>query len=118
MILIFLSEHRGTLKDLLQALLEPIDVVVDQVLLVDLSLVDQANKCETGVNLSQVKHNVLLVVLVGKSDDARAFLVEFGSILLIVPIDAGHINQHVDQLRADFVVFHVDGRGVRCYVDL
>ena len=54
----------------------------------------------------------------GKSDDARAFLVEFGSILLIVPIDASHINQHVDQLRADFVVFHVDGRGVRCYVDL
>ena len=54
----------------------------------------------------------------GKSDYTGALLVKFGAILLIIPVDASYINQHVNQLRAYFVVFHVDRGGVRCDVDL
>ena len=67
-------------------------------LLVNLCLVEKTDESQTCVNLSEVEHNILLVVLVGQLDDAGALLVEFGTILLIVAIDARHIYQHVDQL--------------------
>ena len=52
-------------EDVLEALLEAVNVVVDEVLAMDFALVDQADQGETLVNLAQVEHNVLLVVRVG-----------------------------------------------------
>ena len=51
-------------EDLLQALLEAVNVVIDQMLPVDLVLVDQADQGQTLVNFSQVQNDVLLVVCV------------------------------------------------------
>ena len=63
------SDLWGVLKDLLEALLEAIDVVVYQVLPMDLALVDEADKGEALVNFAQVQHDVLLIVRVGQPDD-------------------------------------------------
>ena len=67
-------------------------------LLVNLCLVEKTDESQTSVNLSEVEHNILLVVLVGQLDDAGALFVKFGTILLVVAIDARHIYQYVDQL--------------------
>ena len=57
------------LKDLLEALLEAIDVIIDEMLLVDLRLVDKADQGQALVDLPEVKHNVFLVVGVCQSND-------------------------------------------------
>ena len=56
-------------EDFLEALLEAVDIVVDQVLSVDLTLVDQAHQRQTLVNFSQVQDNVFLVVCMGQTND-------------------------------------------------
>ena len=52
----------AALEDHLESLFKLVNVIVNQVLLVDFTLVDQADECETGVNLTQVQHNVLFAV--------------------------------------------------------
>ena len=49
-------------KYFLEAFFKPIDIVVNQVLLVDLSLVDETHECQTFIDLTKVKHDVLLRV--------------------------------------------------------
>ena len=56
-------------EDLLQALLEPINVVVNQVLAMDFTLVDEADESQTFVDFSEVQHNVFLIVRVCQSND-------------------------------------------------
>ncbi len=58
-----MSENR------LESFLEAINVVVDQMLSMDLTLVNQAYEGQTFVNFSQIQHNVLLVIGMGQSDD-------------------------------------------------
>ena len=94
-------------EDLLQALLEAVNVVIDQMLPVDLVLVDQADQGQTLVNFSQVQNDVLLVVCVSQSNDRGGLLVKLRSILLVIAIDTGDVNENIDQLRADLVVLHV-----------
>lgn len=94
-------------EDLLQALLEAVNVVIDQMLPVDLVLVDQTDQGQTLVNFSQVQNDVLLVVCVSESNDRRGLLVKLRSIFLVIAIDTGDVNENIDQLRADFVVLHV-----------
>ena len=65
----FLHDRFTLLKYLLQSFLEAVDVVVDQMLLVDFTLVDQANQGQTLVHFSQVQHDVLLGIGVGQSDN-------------------------------------------------
>ena len=48
----------GACEDLLQALLEPVNIVIDQVLLRNVGLINQAHKGQTLVNLAQVKNDV------------------------------------------------------------
>ena len=100
-------------EDLLEALLEPINVVVDQVLAMDLALINEADEGEALVDLAQVEYDVLLVVSVRESDDRARLLVELRAVLLIVPVDAGDVDQHVNELRAYLVVLHVHRRRVR-----
>ena len=38
--------------------------------------------------------------------------------MVVGPVDAGDVDEHVNQLRADLVVLHFDGRLVRGDVDL
>ena len=88
-------------------------------LLVDLTLVDEANQCETLVHLAQVQHNVLLVVVgVGQSDDAARLFVKLGTAFLIHTVDACDVYHDFDELTADLVVLHVDWIRVRADVDL
>ena len=94
-------------EDLLQALLEAVNVVIDQMLPVDLVLVDQTDQGQTLVNFSQVQNDVFLVVCVSESNDRGGLLVKLRSIFLVIAIDTGDVNENIDQLRADFVVLHV-----------
>lgn len=81
----------------LESLLEPVNVVVDQVLLVDFALVDETHERQTLVHLSQVQHNVLSRVLVRKPDERAALLVELAAAPFFVDaVDASHVDQHVD----------------------
>jgi len=105
-------------EDFLQALLKAINIVVDKVLSVDFALIDEADEGEALVNLPQVEHNVLLVISVGQSDDRGTFLVELAAVVVIVAVDAGDIDEHVDELGADLIVLHVDGRRVARNVHL
>ena len=103
--------HNGRVgKNLLQAFLKAVNVVVDQMLSVNLALIDQTHECKALIDFSQVKHNVLLIVRVCQSDDRRRLLVKLASVLLVVAVDARDINEHIDQFRADLVVLHVHGR--------
>ena len=56
-------------EDLFKAFLEPINVVVDQVLAMDLTLVDQADECQAFIDFSKVQNDVLLIVRMSQSDD-------------------------------------------------
>ena len=49
-------------KYFLETLLEAVDVIVNQMLLVDLGLVDEADQGQTLVHFSEVEHDILLVV--------------------------------------------------------
>lgn len=106
------------LKNPLEALFEAVNVVVDEVLLVDLGLVDQADEREALVHLSQIEHDVLGGVRVPQSDEGARLLVELAAAAVLVnAVDAGHVNEHVDQFGADLVVLHVHGRRIGGYVD-
>ena len=63
------SHFRRVSEDLSQALLEPINVVVNQVLAMDFTLVDQADERQTFVHFPQVQDNVFLIVRVGQPDN-------------------------------------------------
>ena len=103
--------HNGRVgKNLLQAFLKAVNIVVDQMLSVNLTLIDQTHECKALIHLSQVKHNVLLIVSVCQSDDRRRLLVKLASVLFVVAVDARDINEHIDKLGADLVVLHVHGR--------
>ena len=58
------------LEYFLETFLEAVNVIVDEVLLVNLGLVYQADQGQAFVDFSQVEYNVLLVVSVSQSDDA------------------------------------------------
>lgn len=108
-----LFAHLGRVsEDFLQSFFEPIDIVVDQVLPVDFTLVNQADQSQTLVHLSQVEHNVLLVVCVCKTNDRRGLFVELASAFFIAAVDASHVDKHIDQLGADLIMLHVDRCGV------
>jgi len=56
-------------EDLVQALFEPINVVVDQVLPVNFTLIDEADEREALINFTQVQNNVLLIVCMSQPYD-------------------------------------------------
>jgi len=101
------SHFRRVSKDLSQALLESINVVVDQMLPMDFTLVNQAHECKAFVNFPQVQNNVLLIVCMGKPYNWWWLFVEFRSVLLVIPINASHVNKYINELWAYFVVLHV-----------
>ena len=105
-------------EDVLESFLEAVNVVVDQVLAVDFTLIDQADQSQTLVHLSQVKHDVFLVVCVRQLDDRRRLLVKLRAVFLIIAINAGHVNEDVDELGADFVMLHIHGGRIRRNVHL
>ena len=49
-----------SIENLPQPLLELIDIVVDQVLLVELLLIDQAYQCKALINLSKVQNDLFI----------------------------------------------------------
>lgn len=63
------SHFRRVSEDLFQSFLEPINVVVDQVLPMNFTLVDEADECEALVHFPQVQNDVLLIVCVRQSDN-------------------------------------------------
>ena len=84
---------------------------------VDFALVNKANEGETFVDFTKVEHDVFLVIGVGQSDNWGGLLVEFWAILLVITVDASHINEHINQFWADLIVLHVDRSWVGCDVD-
>ena len=63
-------------KDVLEAFLEAIDIVVDQVLPMDFTLIDETNESKALVNFTQVQNDVLLIVCMRQSNYRRGLLVE------------------------------------------
>ena len=107
----------GLLEDFLEAFLEAVDVVVDQVLLVNLPLVDEAHEGEALVDFAQIQDDVVLAVGAGKLDDAAGLLVELRTAFFVDAVDAGHVDHHLNQLATNFVVLHVHRVAVRADVD-
>lgn len=106
------------LKDLLQAFFEPIDIVVYQVVLIDLTLINEANQGQALVHFPQVEHYVLRGVRMPQPNKRTGLLIEFAAATFIIDaIDARHIDQHVDQLRTNLVVHHVNWGRVSSNVD-
>lgn len=58
------------LEDAAQALLEDVDVVVDEVLLVDFGLRDQTHQSQALVHLPQVQNDILAGIRVAQFDEA------------------------------------------------
>jgi hypothetical protein len=110
--LLVLVVHKiGVLEDALESLFKSVDVIVDQVLLVDFGLIDQAHQRQVVVNLSQVEHNIFLGVRVAKTDVRAGFFIELTARAIILhSVDARNVNQHVNQLRTNLVVQHINGR--------
>ena len=63
-------------EDVLEALLEAIDIVVDQMLPMDFALIDEADEGQALVNFTQVQNDVLLIVCMCQSNYRRGLLVE------------------------------------------
>ena len=78
-------------------------------LLLNFVLVNQADKRQAFVYFLQVQHNVGIVARRMKSDGGAGFIVE-GQVAsgFICSIDASYVNEDVDELWADFVVFHLN----------
>jgi len=77
---------------------------------VEILLRDEANKSEAPVDFAQVHDHILLVVRILQLYDRGWLVVELAiSTRTFVPVDARHIDQHVDQLRAYLVLLHVNG---------
>jgi len=90
-------------------------------LLVEVLLIDQAHQRQASVYFSQVHHDVLLnPVFVShlQLNNTTRLVVELAVATgLLVSINARHIDEHVNQLTADFVLLHVYRRVVSCDVD-
>lgn len=107
------------LENSLKTLFEPVDIVVDKMLLVDFRFIDQTHQSKTRVHFSQVEHDVFRRIWMPQFDEWTWLLVERGAnSFLILSVDAGNVNQNVNQLWANFVVRHVDWRWIRSYVNL
>ena len=73
-------------------------------------LTNQTHQSELVVNLSQIKHNILFWLLVSESNLRARLLIEFAALpIVIIAVDAGHIDEHVNHFRAYLVVHHRDG---------
>ena len=84
----------------------------------NLRFVNQTHKGKALIDLSKVENNIFCWVLVAESDERARLLVKLGACtIFILPIDASHVDENVNQLRANLVVLHVNGCGVRRDVD-
>ena len=89
-------------------------------LLVELLLVHQAHQCEALVYFPEVEYDLVVLPagMIQLDYAARLFIKLEGAGLLVHPVDAGDIDQDVDQLGAYLVVLHLNWVGVGSYVDL
>ena len=88
----------GACKDFFQTFLEPVNIVIDKVLLWNVWLVDQAHESKTLVNLTEVKHDVLEFppFHVGKADYRTWLLVKFCALAIFAnAIDASYVDKYV-----------------------
>lgn len=56
-------------KDLFKSFFEPVNIVIDEMLPMDFTLVNEADESQAFVNLAQVEHDVLLIVCMCQSND-------------------------------------------------
>ena len=101
-----------------QSLFELFDVMVNQMLLPELFFINQANKRQIFVDMLEIKANILRHRRVMQFDRSGTFLVELRCAAgLFLPVNASHIDQHINQLRANLVIAHLHHALVRCDVD-
>ena len=88
-------------------------------LFVKFFLVNKADESQAFVDLTQVQYEFLIgAASMIKLDDTWGFFIEFECArLLVYPVDAAHIDEHVDELRADLVVLHLHGVAICGDVD-
>ena len=89
-------------------------------LFLELFLVDQADKSETLVDLAKIENDLVVAsTRMIQLDNGTALFVELeGPRLLVDPVDATNVNEHVYQFGADLVMLHLHWVVVCCDVDL